>query len=86
MRVTAAAHITPMYRGQPRRPAPHTNPAAAPAGADGLKRPARPHHQWDHPIDHLVAETTPVSRTKVRPGARNTRALSSPPTTGGTMS
>lgn len=34
--------------------------------------------QRDHPIDHHVAETTAVSRTEVRPGARATRTRRSP--------
>jgi len=61
MRVSAAALTQPMHRGHP--PVADAPDCSCPPprrcpGADGLERPARPHTQRDHPIDHHVAETS----------------------------
>jgi len=83
MRVDAAALTQPMHRGHPPWPTPRISPARRPGncpGADSLERPARPHPQRDHPIDHHVAETMEVSRTEVRLGARATRTRQIQPT------
>lgn len=71
----AAALTQPMHRDHPPMADAQHEACRHPVitGMDGLKRPARPHPQRDHPIDHHVAETAAVSRTEVRLGARATR-------------
>jgi hypothetical protein len=80
MRVEAAALTQPMHCGHPPWPAPWNVPARHPVRrtAGRPRETGAATHQRDHPIDHHVAETTAVSRTEVRPGARATRTRRSP--------